>query len=169
MAIPLWRKLLAKRFVRRVNRLISCVSCGKQPIEWHREEHVKKPTWRIGSLAVGGYSLDRIKAEMRLSTPFCRSCHMIEDGRMKALHMATRPPVKPPVPCTECGKLAKPTRKGLCAACYMRGYNNPERRPINSVKTHCPRGHEYTPANTRMSKGSRNCRKCQREGYQSRK
>ena len=27
-------------------------------------------------------------------------------------------------------------------------------------KTHCPAGHEYTPENTRMYKGSRNCRKC---------
>lgn len=29
-------------------------------------------------------------------------------------------------------------------------------------KTHCPSGHEYTDANTRMYKGRRNCRKCNR-------
>lgn len=28
--------------------------------------------------------------------------------------------------------------------------------------THCKRGHEFTPANTRVSKGLRHCRKCDR-------
>lgn len=31
------------------------------------------------------------------------------------------------------------------------------------AKTHCPHGHEYSPENTRISNGSRNCRTCQRE------
>jgi len=29
-------------------------------------------------------------------------------------------------------------------------------------KTHCPKGHEYTLKNTRVYKGSRNCRECDR-------
>jgi hypothetical protein len=28
--------------------------------------------------------------------------------------------------------------------------------------THCPRGHEYTPDNTRVSRGKRNCRACEK-------
>lgn len=32
----------------------------------------------------------------------------------------------------------------------------------NSRKTNCPQGHEYTPENTRMYRGARHCRKCQR-------
>lgn len=32
----------------------------------------------------------------------------------------------------------------------------------NSRKTHCPKGHEYTPENTRLYKGRRNCRSCHR-------
>ncbi len=31
-----------------------------------------------------------------------------------------------------------------------------------SAKTHCPSGHEYTPANTRLYKGRRFCRMCKR-------
>jgi len=34
---------------------------------------------------------------------------------------------------------------------------------INAVKTHCPRGHEYTSENTRIYKGGRLCRSCERE------
>jgi len=33
----------------------------------------------------------------------------------------------------------------------------------NAAKTHCPRGHEYTPENTRHNgRGSRDCRACRR-------
>lgn len=31
-----------------------------------------------------------------------------------------------------------------------------------SRKTHCPRGHEYTPENTRRIRGKRYCRECKR-------
>jgi len=38
-------------------------------------------------------------------------------------------------------------------------------RHQHTVKTHCPKGHEYTPENTyhNKSKGCRQCRQCQRE------
>jgi HNH endonuclease len=33
---------------------------------------------------------------------------------------------------------------------------------VNARKTHCHRGHEFTPENTYVHNGSRNCRTCQR-------
>ena len=32
----------------------------------------------------------------------------------------------------------------------------------NAFKTHCTRGHEYTEMNTRLYRGSRHCRECER-------
>jgi hypothetical protein len=47
------------------------------------------------------------------------------------------------------------------------------RRGASGPKTHCPRGHEYTPENTyvrtRSGKGSRECRTCQREQDKARR
>lgn len=38
--------------------------------------------------------------------------------------------------------------------------------PGNTLKTHCPKGHEYTPENTYTSKvGKRHCRACSAERY----
>lgn len=34
----------------------------------------------------------------------------------------------------------------------------------NAIKTHCPKGHEYTPENTLINGGSRVCRTCKLEG-----
>lgn len=31
---------------------------------------------------------------------------------------------------------------------------------VNLSKTHCPQGHEYTEANTKITKGGRRCRRC---------
>jgi len=33
-------------------------------------------------------------------------------------------------------------------------------RHHNSLKTHCPKGHEYVPENTRVWRGRRFCREC---------
>lgn len=38
-----------------------------------------------------------------------------------------------------------------------------------SAKTHCPAGHEYSTENTRVRKGSRQCRKCDAERARSRR
>jgi len=59
----------------------------------------------------------------------CRSCHMKIDGRMDKFRKL-KTIVKPPKNCTNCGKLAKPLRKGLCHCCneyYRRnGINRPD-------------------------------------------
>ena len=34
---------------------------------------------------------------------------------------------------------------------------------VNATKTHCPKGHEYTPENTEMDSGGRRCRICRRD------
>lgn len=34
---------------------------------------------------------------------------------------------------------------------------------VNARKTHCPQGHEYSPENTRVYRGYRYCKICQRE------
>lgn len=39
----------------------------------------------------------------------------------------------------------------------------------HAKKTHCPKGHEYTPENTRIYRGMRNCRECARIKDQARK
>jgi hypothetical protein len=39
----------------------------------------------------------------------------------------------------------------------------------NAAKTHCPQGHPYDEANTRMNSGHRQCRTCDRARHQRRK
>jgi len=34
---------------------------------------------------------------------------------------------------------------------------------VNAIKTHCPKGHEYTPENTAIWKNERKCKICSRE------
>lgn len=36
---------------------------------------------------------------------------------------------------------------------------------VNRSKTHCHKGHEFTPENTRKIKGGRSCRQCSRDWY----
>lgn len=52
----------------------------------------------------------------------CRRCHMIVDGRLKNLMDYPKQLPQQPKLCCDCGKLAKPLRKGICASCdqYLR-------------------------------------------------
>lgn len=78
-------------------------------------------------------------------------------------------------------QVSLPTEQFVCHICDVRRCCNPEHlflgdakannqdcggkgRHHNSVKTHCPRGHEYTVENTYITPtGLRNCRQCGRE------
>src|SRR5574341_1665679 len=115
-------KQRAKRFVARVRRQTACIRCGRHPVEWHNSEHKRHSNRRVAGLVARGHPLDRIKREMRESTPLCRSCHMAIDGRAEKL-TAARPRKKgtvivPPLPCETCGKLTKPRWQDKCRHCY---------------------------------------------------
>ena len=106
-----------------------CAHCGAQPIEWHHPDHELPGGHRsrVCHLRNSLHSLKRIAAEIARCTPYCRRCHMREDGRLVRLS-ATRPfklgDTEPPKPCVECHRLARPLRRGLCGRCYDR-----QRRP----------------------------------------
>lgn len=96
-----------------------CAKCGAQPVDFHREEHVAHPENRVGQLLISAASLQRIIQEIALCEPLCRRCHMTEDGRLAGMadHRLKK---QPPKPCSECGRLYKPLRRGLCTACAQR-------------------------------------------------
>lgn len=112
----------ARRFVSEVRALTVCERCGRQPVEWHHDEHVAYPHRRVGRLVSLGASITRIQREIAMCTALCRSCHMDLDGRAAAL-TAARPRKKgdvfPAKPCRECGRPSKPLRRGLCSRCYQ--------------------------------------------------
>jgi hypothetical protein len=78
------RRQVAREFVAAVRATTVCKKCGKQPIEWHREEHVATPSRRINQMAGWGAPIDSIKAEILRCEALCRRCHMEEDGRLEA-------------------------------------------------------------------------------------
>ena len=47
--------------------------------------------------------------------------------------------------------------------------NLPVVRHLNAIKTHCPKGHEYSESNTQWGKGKRNCKICKLEWQRSKK
>lgn len=117
-------RVIATRFVNAVNAETYCAGCGAQPIEWHAEHHHEKPNSRVSSLRSQGCSIDRIKYEMSICEPLCRSCHMKIDGRLDSL-LANVPQKRgktyvDQLPCEICENLCKPRRKGLCYTCYER-------------------------------------------------
>lgn len=135
----------------------SCERCGRPGTDRHHKD---------------GDTLNNDPGNIEI---LCRRCHMKADGRLdKFVEMANWP--KPHLltevtPCVVCGQPFKPLRKGRCRRCalyfYLRGIERPTEFP---AVTHCPRGHEYTPENTRLDgKGAKNCRACRREDAQRRR
>lgn len=57
--------------------------------------------------------------------------------------------------------------KAPCPTCYGAGYvfATRGRRGPSASRTHCPRGHEYTPENTYSRPGTnwRECKQCKRD------
>ena len=116
------KRAVATEYLHKVTAGVMCAHCGALPIEWHKPEHIDRPNDRISALRTQGASVERIQRELDVCTPLCRSCHMIEDGRLTALR-ANQPQQKGatyvgPKPCVVCGKLTKPTRRGRCYGCY---------------------------------------------------
>ena len=67
------------------------------------------------------------------------------------------------------GNEAPPNSRGYrCATCYRDSYTVVGAIP-NGEKTHCPADHEYTPENTRISRGRRICLACDRPRTAERK
>ncbi len=57
----------------------------------------------------------------------------------------------------------------LCQACHSQKHGPRGVAAEAAARTHCPRGHAYDAANTRVHKGKRYCRACQRERWHERK
>jgi hypothetical protein len=113
----------AREYVAAVRAATYCARCGKQPVDFHHPEHIHDHNRRIGPMMGRGCSIAPLQAEIKRCEPLCRSCHMKEDGRLPAL-LQNRPMQRgtrlPPKPCTQCGQLAKPLRRGLCNRCNHR-------------------------------------------------
>lgn len=115
------RRLVATEFVNEVNSRTVCMVCGSQPIEWHHEDHPKQPNARVSSLRTQGASIQRIQREMDRCTPLCRLHHMEIDGRLASLR-SNQPYQRGKtyvgkLPCSCCGRAAKPLRNGRCVTC----------------------------------------------------
>jgi len=89
------------------------------------------------------------------------------EAQMRAYFAARRTP-PPPGPCSVagCDRLRMSRRAELCALHHqrLRRHGSLE-RPLpgenQRAKTHCPKGHPYTPENTyTFADGRRRCRRC---------
>jgi hypothetical protein len=97
------------------------------------------------------------------------------EAQMRAYFAARKTP-PPPGPCSVdgCERPRRSRRAQLCdmhqKRMYKHGSLEPRRPGENQrTKTHCPRGHEYTPENTyTFSDGRRRCRRCRLEAAASR-
>lgn len=107
---PNWRGDAAKTHVKRVraHRVIPelgpCEKCGAPARDRHH---------------IDGDTGNNVPENL---TALCRRCHMEVDGRLARMGTEIKVPKQPPKVCIECGRLHKPSRKGLCPNCYMRAW-----------------------------------------------
>lgn len=74
----------ARAFMKQVRATTTCRRCGGSPVEFHRDEHVARPLWRVHSLTGSGATIHRLRRELAACEPLCRRCHMTVDGRLAA-------------------------------------------------------------------------------------
>jgi hypothetical protein len=108
-----------------------CSRCAAQPIDWHNPDHIEHPERRIGRMC-GRVRMQTVLAEIARCTPLCRACHMKEDGRMRELVATARQnsqgQIAPARPCSNCVRLYKPLRRGLCTSCADARYRPNRKR-----------------------------------------
>lgn len=129
-------------------RLGPCEHCGKPACDRHHKD---------------GNTLNNETSNIAI---LCRRCHMVVDGRLAVIRVSGKPRRAAVVSvCKVCGNEYRPLRSGRCLRCASYFYRRGEERPANPrTVCHCPRGHEYTEANTRIDKsGCKNCRACRAE------
>lgn len=76
------RRSEARAFMASVRQRIVCEICGKQPVDFHSDDHPRYPWRRLSSLVAGGASPSRLQREMDVCRPLCRTCHQVVDGRL---------------------------------------------------------------------------------------
>src|SRR3954453_20744027 len=108
--MPYTRKniTITKAYFARLRAQTQCQYCGAQPIDWHHINGAETANHRVSSMAARGVPIHKLEEELAKCIPLCRSCHITAHRHV------------PPQPCIKCAKLAKPLRKGLCNACYLR-------------------------------------------------
>jgi hypothetical protein len=87
------------------------------------------PCERCGKPAIDRHHKDSVTTHNEPSNiaRLCRRCHMEDDGRLVAFVEAAggrKYGPEPPKPCSNCGRLWKPLRRGRCGACsdYFRAH-----------------------------------------------
>lgn len=110
---PCWKGNSARSETKRARAqrayaLESCEKCGEPATDRHH---------------IDGDTGNNERTNIML---LCRRCHMEIDGRLSNFrsHSASLRGPQPPKICTNCGRLAKPLRKGRCHSCneYLRRY-----------------------------------------------
>ena len=133
-----------------------------------RNKYALGPCERCGKTATDRHHVDAntLNNATENIQILCRRCHMIVDGRFEEFRTAPRKGKKSQgTTCATCGCEFWPLRKGRCSRCAQHFYKYGKERPLVTPPiTHCPRGHEYTPSNTRIDKkGCKCCRACRAE------
>lgn len=79
------RRYDKKKVIDEIRSKTYCYDCGKQPIEWHNEDHTIYPERRISHMLSKNRPLTIILDEISQCIPLCRKCHIHRDGRLHNL------------------------------------------------------------------------------------
>lgn len=78
------RRRIAQNYVNEVRAATVCERCGKQPVQFHHDDHLLQPNHRVSALVGSGASIKRLKKEIDKCQALCNRCHMEIDGRLEA-------------------------------------------------------------------------------------